>query len=109
MLQALFGNETAARTLLYLQSQGDGYARGIATTWDMPVSMVQKQLIRLERDGVLVSQLKGRTRMFQWNPRFALRAELSALLEKALLLQSTQQKAQLTSERRRPRRTGKAL
>lgn len=31
--------------------------------------MVQRQLERFERAGMLVSLIKGRTRLFTWNPR----------------------------------------
>ncbi|WP_428312544.1 hypothetical protein [Hydrocarboniphaga sp.] len=50
----IFGNETAERTLLALQNYGEGYAREIADLYGLPHSVVQKQLLRLERDGVLV-------------------------------------------------------
>ena len=30
---------------------------------------VQKQLLKLESGGVLVSRLAGRTRLYEWNPR----------------------------------------
>ena len=102
----LFGSENAGRVLLYLQNYGEGYARAIADGYGLPHSVIQKQLLRLEREGVLVSQLKGRTRVFTWNPRFALRAELSALLEKALMF-VPKTEARIFIGRSRPRRTGK--
>lgn len=105
---SLFGSENAGRVLLYLQNYGEGYARAIADAYGLPHSVIQKQLVRLEREGVLVSQLKGRTRVFTWNPRFALRAELAALLEKALPL-VPRSEAQVFARRSRPRRTGKRL
>jgi hypothetical protein len=62
MMLAVFGNETAGKVLLCLQNYGEGCARAIGQTYSLPRSMVQKQLLRLESEGVLVSQLKGRTR-----------------------------------------------
>lgn len=106
---AIFGNETAGRVLLYVQNYGEGYARAIAHTYGLSHSVVQKQLLRLENEGVLVSQLKGRTRVFTWNPRYALRAELSSLLEKALSLVPKSDRERWFMKRSRPRRTGKAL
>lgn len=106
---AIFGNETAARVLLYVQNYGEGHARAIAQTFGVSHSVVQKQLLRLETDGVLASQLKGRTRAFTWNPRYALRTELSALLERALSLLPSADRARWFMKRSRPRRTGKAL
>ncbi|HZP88584.1 MAG TPA: hypothetical protein VFB54_17365 [Burkholderiales bacterium] len=105
----IFGNETAGKVLLYVQNYGDGYARGIAQTFGLPHSVVQKQLRRMESDGVLVSQLKGKTRVFTWNPRYALRTQLSTLLERALLLIPAAERDRFLRERRRPRRTGKKL
>lgn len=106
---AIFGNETAGRVLLYVQNYGEGHARAIAQTYGLSHSVVQKQLLRLEVEGVLVSQLKGRTRVFTWNPRYALRAELSGLLEKALSLVPSADRERWFMKRARPRRTGKAL
>jgi predicted transcriptional regulator len=106
---AIFGNETAGRVLLYLQNYGEGHARAIALSYEISHSVIQKQLLRLEREGVLVSQLKGRTRIFTWNPRYALRSELSSLLEKALSLVPKDERKRLFMKRVRPRRTGKAI
>lgn len=106
---AIFGNETAGRVLLYLQNYGEGHARAIASTYGLSHSMVQKQLLRLEGEGVLVSQLKGRTRVFTWNPRYALRSELAALLEKALTLLPKQDRERWFMQRTRPRRTAKVM
>lgn len=109
MTFGIFGNVTAERTLLAIQNYGECYARKIAEMYGVPHSVVQKQLLRLEREGVLVSQMKGRTRLFTWNPRYALRTELSTLLEKALTLVPETDRRRWFLERQRPRRTGKAF
>jgi hypothetical protein len=110
MLEGLFGNATAEKVLLYLEQFEEGYALGIARTFDnLPVSMVQRQLERLAAAGVLVSQLQGRTRLFTWNPRFAFESELRALLRKALKLLPAAERERYFVARRRPRRTGKRL
>jgi hypothetical protein len=108
MLEGLFGNSTAEKVLLYLEEYGEGYALSIAKTFDdVTLSMVQRQLERFERAGLLVSVRKGRTRLFQWNPRFPFASEVRALLRKAIQsLPETEQKRYFR-ERRRPRRTGK--
>ena len=84
MLATLFGNNTAERVLLFLANYGQGYARQIASTHGSPVSVVLKQLARLEEGGILVSRLLGRTRIYELNPRWFFHKELKALLEKAL-------------------------
>ncbi len=110
MLEGILGNATAEKVLLYLEAYGEGYARAIAATFDdLPVNMVQKQLARLEAAGVLVSQLKGRTRLFFWNPRFAFLDQLRALLQKALSTLPESDRRRYFTRRRRPRRTGKPL
>jgi hypothetical protein len=110
MLEGIFGNATAEKVLLYLEQFGEGYGLGIARAFDdLPVSMVQRQLERLEAAGVLVSQLQGRTRVFTWNPRFPFESELRALLRKALKLLPASERERYFAVRRRPRRTGKPL
>ena len=44
MLESLLGNKTAERVLLYLANYGQGYAREIAATHGVSVSVVLKQL-----------------------------------------------------------------
>lgn len=107
MIDALFGGRTAERVLLFLENYGDGYAREIAETFDVPVSMVQRQLTKLEDAGVLVSRLRGRTRLFAWNPRYALLEPLRALLRRALEFVPASEREQYFRQRRRPRRAGK--
>jgi DNA-binding transcriptional ArsR family regulator len=110
MLEGILGNATAEKVLLYLERFDAGYALGIARTFDdLPVSMVQRQLERLEAAGVLVSQLQGRTRVFSWSPRFAFEAELRALLRKAIELLPAAERNRYFAGRRRPRRKGKPL
>jgi hypothetical protein len=53
------------------QNYGEGHARRIATTFDVPHMAIQRQLRRLEDAGALVSRKVGNTRVFAWNPRSA--------------------------------------
>lgn len=108
MLEGVFGNATAEKVLLYLEQYGEGYARGVADTYgDVTLSMVQRQLDRFERAGLLVSQLKGRTRLFTWNPRYPFLSQVRALLREALRALPESERRRYFAERRRPRRTGK--
>jgi DNA-binding transcriptional ArsR family regulator len=110
MLEGLLGNPTAEKVLLFLEQYEEGYAREIAKQFDgIPLSMVQRQLERLEAGGVVVSQLRGRTRLFRWNPRFAFLDELRRLLRAVLGSVSAEDRRRYFSSRRRPRRTGKPL
>lgn len=107
MLDALLGNKTAERVLLYLANYGQGYARQIATTHGSPVSVVLKQLARLEEGGILVSRLLGRTRLYELNPRWYFHRELKALLAKAIAALPPEEVKKHYRARQRPRRAGK--
>lgn len=109
MYETLFGNAVAEKVLLYLANYGEGYINKIAQTYEVSPSQVQKQLVRLEAGGILVSQLTGNLRIFTFNPRLGIRKELIALLEKELDLMQKEVLQKFYRERRRPRRTGKAL
>ena len=110
MLEGLLGNATAEKALLYLEQYEEGYAKAVSDTFeDVTLSMVQRQLERFERAGLLVSVLKGRTRLFTWNPRYPFLKEVRALLRKALEALPAAERNRYFSQRRRPRRTGKPL
>ena len=107
LIEALAGNKTAARVLMYLQNYGEGYASAIARTFGTAVNPVVQQLDRLEQRGVLVQRPYGRTRVYTWNPRYPLRRELQALLERALELATEREQEEYFMERRCPRLKGK--
>lgn len=109
LFSGLFGNETAAKVLLYFQELESGYPRGVADTLGVPLSQVQRQLERLEREGILASQVLGRTRLYQWNPRCGYVDELRALLARGVRMLPEQVRESFLGERRRPRRKGKPL
>jgi DNA-binding transcriptional ArsR family regulator len=109
IFSGLFGNETAAKVLLYLQELESSYPRAIAESLKLPVSQVQRQLERLEREGVLASRLVGKTRVYQWNSRCGYLSQLRSLLARGSALLPEEFKRSFLSERRRPRRAGKPL
>ncbi len=109
-LDALFGGKAATRVLLYIENYGQGYANGIARTFEMSSSEVLKQLNKFEEGGILVSRKLGNMRLYEFNPRDTALAQLKALLRETLDLgipKSTLQK--YFRERQRPRRKGKPL
>jgi predicted transcriptional regulator len=107
MLGELLGSINKERALIYLAARGRGYAREIARFYDAPLDPLQKALDRLERAGVLVSRQVGSTLEYEFNPRFALRNELGALLKKALSLYPVDLRNELLLVRTRPRRRAK--
>jgi len=108
VLEGIFGNRTAERVLLYLEQYGEGYARGIAATFeDVSVSMALAQLKRFEAARLLVSRRQGRTLVFSWNPRSLFVDDVRALLRKALEALPEGERKRYFRDRRRPRRSGK--
>ena len=107
MWTGIFGNSTAEKTLLYLECYEEGYSLAIAQTFGLPVSQIQRQILRFEAAGILVSQKKGRTRIFQWNPRCYFLKELRMTLARILEFLPREEQKKYFLQRTRPRRTGK--
>ncbi|MGM0441932.1 MAG: winged helix-turn-helix domain-containing protein [Elusimicrobiota bacterium] len=107
MLEPILGNETVEKVLLFLEVYGEGYGRQMSKTFDIPIRGIQQQLERLEDGGVVVSQKKGRTRIYQFNPRYVFLDELKALLEKDLDVLPEEEIKKYYRKRTRPRRKGK--
>jgi predicted ArsR family transcriptional regulator len=109
MLTPLLGTENSERVLIFLLARNEGYAREIAQFFDTNLYAIQRQLDKLEVGGVLVSRMVGRTRLYQFNPRYPFLNELKQLLEKAFSFYSEDSRENLVMNRRRPRRRGKPL
>lgn len=109
LYQSLFGNAVAEKALLYIVNYQEGYINKMAQVFGVSPSQMQKQLVRLEAGGILVSQMKGNLRLFSVNPRLAIKDELIALIEKELSLLPQSETTKYFRERTRPRRTGKKL
>jgi len=95
--------------VLYLYTRKEGYAREISSAFKGQLTSYLLQLKKLEKGGVLASRLKGRTRLYTFNPRYPFLAELKALLEKTLAFISKEEKEKYYTPRLRPRRSGKPL
>jgi predicted ArsR family transcriptional regulator len=109
MLIPLLGTENSERVLIFLLTRNEGYAREIAQFFDTNLYAIQRQLEKLEAGGVLVSRTVGRTRLYQFNPRYPFLKELKQLLEKALSFYPKDVRENLTMNRRRPRKRDKPL
>jgi len=107
MLTALLGTENSERVLIFLLARKEGYAREIAQFFDTNLYAIQRQLERLEAGGVLVSRTAGRTRLYQFNPRYPFLNELKQLVEKALSFYPENVRENLIMNRRRPRKRDK--
>ncbi len=109
MIEVLLGSKNAERVLVYLFMREEGYAREIASFYNTDLKPIQMQLDKFEKGGVLVSRSIGRTRPYEFNPRYPFLNELRALLEKALSFYPAKEQEELTMNRRRPRAKGKEL
>jgi hypothetical protein len=107
MLEPLLGSTNAERALIFIQARGEGYAREISLFFETDLYGIQKQHDKLEVGGILASRKVGRTRLYEFTPRYPYLAELQALLAKALTNYPETTRTDLTMNRRRPRRRGK--
>jgi hypothetical protein len=109
MLEPLLGSRSSEKVLMFIAVRGEGYPREISRSAGIALDPIQKQLDKLEFGGVLVSQTKGRTRIYTFNPRYPFLKELKQLLDKALSFYPEDEREKLLMNRRRPRRRGKPL
>lgn len=109
MLEPIFGNRTKERILLYLLVYEEGYAPEICRLFGFSLRPVQLQLQNLEKGQVIVSWLKGRTRLYRLNSRYYFASELTALLQKILGALPESERLKYFTPRMRPRRAGKPL
>jgi hypothetical protein len=111
MLESLFGNESIERVLFFLLRNGTCYALQLKKQFGTALSPLQQALLRLEKGGILVSTQAGKTRVFQFNPRYLFRRELCSFLERVYdtLPEEIKKKYYEKAVRKRPRRTGKPL
>jgi len=111
MLESLFGNAVIEKVLFSLLINKNCYGSELKKSLSIPLYSIQNALKRLEKGGVVVSTQKGKTRIFQFNPRYPFLQELEAFLKKAysFLPQEIRQKYYETPKRTRPRRSGKPL
>jgi predicted transcriptional regulator len=107
MLEPLLGSISREQVLVFLLARSEGYATEIANFFDTSLYGIQNQLDRLETGGILVSRKVGRTRIYKYNPRYALLDDLKSLLEKALYFYPENIRDALLISRRRPRLRGK--
>jgi len=111
MLELLFGNENTERILFFLLVNKKCYGKGLADRFSVALSSVQRTLQKLEKAGVLVSFEVGKTRLYEFNPRYPFLNELTAFTKKAYAFLPSDMKVKYYEpiERKRPRRTGKPL
>jgi len=109
ILRGILRAESQEKILIYLLTREVGYGRSIAKFFSISQNATQKQLARLEEDGVVVSRQVGQLREYEMNPRYPFLSPLTALLKAALAAYPTDIQKALTMQRTRPRKAGKLL
>lgn len=111
MLEYLFANKNVEKIIIYLVLHNKANASELKLAFSTALDPIQKTLRKLEEGGLLVSFLEGRTRVFQWNPRYPFLKEIQSLAKKAyvFLPPEIQESSYRSIKRKRPRKTGKAL
>ncbi|MDD3925499.1 MAG: hypothetical protein PHT33_02455 [bacterium] len=109
MLEPIMGSAVKERILLFILTHSNAYAREISGVMDMNYYTVQRFLHQLEADGILYSRLRGKIRLFEFNPRYTFLPELKALLEKVLKYLPEEEVENYYKPRLRPRKSGKDL
>lgn len=109
VLEAILGNRSSAQALMFIEAYGSGHPARIASTFDVPLTGIYRQLRRLEANGVLVSRTVGRTRLFEFNTRNPTVRNLRAFLAAELELLPEEETKAYFRQRQRPRRTGKQM
>ncbi|MCI0382116.1 MAG: ArsR family transcriptional regulator [Chlamydiae bacterium] len=111
MLELLFGGKNIEKVLFFLLLNQRCYGRQLSRLFQQALFPFQKALDRLESGGIVVSFLEGKTRIYQFNPRYPFLQELKAFLAKAykFLPQEIKDQYYEPKIRQRPRRKGKPL
>lgn len=107
VLKGILRAESQEKILIYLLLRASGYSNGIAEFYGVATNPIQKQLARLESDGVIVSRLIGRVRSYELNPRYPFLEPLKSLLKAAVEAYPPELVAELMVKRTRPRQAGK--
>src|SRR5437899_3138339 len=109
MLEYLFANKNVEKILIYLNLHGKANATELSRSFESALDPIQKTLRKLEEGGLLASFLEGKTRVFQWNPRYPFLGEIQSLAKKAytFLPSDLQERYFQNKKRKRPRKSGK--
>ena len=109
MIEPIVGSKSSEQVFIFLIARNEGYATEIAKFFGADLYAIQKQLARLENSEVLFSKKIGRTRVYQFNPRYPFLEELKGLLERVLSFYPSDIQENLVMNRRRPRKKDKPL
>ena len=108
-LAELLGSKTAEKIFLYLHHYPEAHARGLATDMRMGFSQVERQLKKYEDIGTLISRQVGKTRVYQFNPRYIFHAQIKEMIAKLYNAIPLAEKKALFPVRQKPRHRKKPV
>ncbi len=109
MLDKIIGSKVAPLILFQIYHYGECYAGGISKDLGISLSQIQKQLLRFEDAGVLVSKKLGNTRIYFFNKKYPPTMAFMHLIEIYYSSLSGEDKKRLFKARYRPRKPGKQI
>ena len=111
MFEQLFNSRLVEKVLFYMIANDKSFASELSQAFEVPVFGIQRALARLENQGILVSTIEGRNRLYHWNPRFPFLTDFKAFISKAYssLPDDIKKKYYERPIRKRPRKQGKPL
>jgi len=99
LLSDLLGSKSAERILLFLFVNEYCYANEIHRMQGTAISPLQNALHRLEKAGILIFEIQGKTKLYRFNLNYPLLEELKALLKKAFIHLPCEEKRKLFSRK----------
>jgi len=70
--------------LYFTNPESEYYLRELERILDIPVSMIRKELVRLEREGMFLSHKRGNQTHYRLNKAYALFSELKSIVFKTI-------------------------
>ena len=83
VLEQLFGSQIVEKVLFYMIVNERCFASELRASFNIPIFGIQRALTRLENQGILVSFVEGKNRIYLWNPRYPFLEEFKKFIQKA--------------------------
>jgi hypothetical protein len=99
VLEAILGSKSAERVLLFLLVNQCCYASEIQKIHGIALTPLQSILCKLEKAGVITFEMRGKAKVYRFNPSYPLLDELKALLKKAFVRLPPEEKKVLFSRK----------
>ncbi len=99
MLSALLGSQNAEKVLLFLLVNESCYATELQKIYGIPLTPLQSILNKFEKIDVLLSEQRGKIKLYRFNPSYPFLEEVKALVKKAFLHLSPEEKRVVLSRK----------